>query len=73
MPLSQAGPALRWPGGSSSGHTAPEVLPRGFWRVRARRQRLFPLSTGVGNNNDGTLVLGATNIPWVLDSAIRRR
>ncbi|KAL6080232.1 hypothetical protein STEG23_010353, partial [Scotinomys teguina] len=28
---------------------------------------------GVGNNNDGTLVLGATNIPWVLDSAIRRR
>ncbi|XP_034282590.1 vacuolar protein sorting-associated protein 4A [Pantherophis guttatus] len=28
---------------------------------------------GVGNNNDGTLVLGATNIPWVLDAAIRRR
>ncbi|CAH2323967.1 vacuolar sorting-associated 4A [Pelobates cultripes] len=28
---------------------------------------------GVGNNNDGILVLGATNIPWVLDSAIRRR
>ncbi|KAB1273791.1 Vacuolar protein sorting-associated protein 4A [Camelus dromedarius] len=28
---------------------------------------------GVGSNNDGTLVLGATNIPWVLDSAIRRR
>lgn len=33
----------------------------------------LPFSTGVGNNNDGTLVLGATNIPWVLDSAIRRR
>ncbi|XP_039186795.1 vacuolar protein sorting-associated protein 4A isoform X3 [Crotalus tigris] len=34
----------------------------------------FPhLFTGVGNNNDGTLVLGATNIPWVLDAAIRRR
>ena len=31
---------------------------------------LFP---GVGNNNDGILVLGATNIPWVLDAAIRRR
>ncbi|XP_076047689.1 vacuolar protein sorting 4 isoform X2 [Oratosquilla oratoria] len=28
---------------------------------------------GVGNTNDGILVLGATNIPWVLDSAIRRR
>lgn len=28
---------------------------------------------GVGTDNDGVLVLGATNIPWVLDSAIRRR
>lgn len=28
---------------------------------------------GVGNDNDGVLVLGATNIPWGLDSAIRRR
>lgn len=28
---------------------------------------------GVGNDNDGVLVVGATNIPWVLDSAIRRR
>ncbi|PAA56464.1 hypothetical protein BOX15_Mlig006415g1 [Macrostomum lignano] len=28
---------------------------------------------GVGNNTDGVLVLAATNIPWVLDSAIRRR
>ncbi|XP_014672710.1 PREDICTED: vacuolar protein sorting-associated protein 4A-like [Priapulus caudatus] len=28
---------------------------------------------GVGTDNFGVLVLGATNIPWVLDAAIRRR
>lgn len=33
----------------------------------------FPITVGVGNNNEGILVLGATNIPWTLDSAIRRR
>lgn len=28
---------------------------------------------GVGNDQTGVLVLGATNLPWALDSAIRRR
>ena len=28
---------------------------------------------GVGNDDDGILVLGATNIPWALDPAVRRR
>lgn len=28
---------------------------------------------GVGNDTDGVLVLGATNVPWELDPAIRRR
>lgn len=28
---------------------------------------------GVGNNNEKVLVLAATNIPWALDPAVRRR
>jgi ATPases of the AAA+ class len=34
---------------------------------------LFPNSVGVGHDDQGILVLGATNIPWGLDSAVRRR
>ena len=30
-------------------------------------------SSGVGQDNDQVLVLGATNLPWALDPAIRRR
>lgn len=40
--------------------------------VTCERKRVL-LPSGVGNNNEGILVLGATNIPWTLDSAIRRR
>jgi vacuolar protein-sorting-associated protein 4 len=28
---------------------------------------------GVGSNQSGVLVLGATNVPWELDPAMRRR
>lgn len=38
-----------------------------------RSSSLSFLCAGVGNDNDGVLVLGATNIPWTLDAAIRRR
>ena len=34
---------------------------------------IFPIFIGVGTDMEGVLLLGATNIPWVLDSAIRRR
>ena len=40
---------------------------------RRIKTELLVQMQGVGNDNDGILVLGATNIPWVLDAAIRRR
>lgn len=40
---------------------------------RRIKTELLVQINGVGNDSDGVLVLGATNIPWQLDSAIRRR
>ena len=42
-------------------------------RRDCNRQSVIVLAQGVWTNNDQILVLGATNIPWMLDSAIRRR
>ena len=42
-------------------------------RVWGTSDNMQICAAGVGTDNDGVLVLGATNIPWVLDAAIRRR
>lgn len=43
------------------------------WNVQLEFIQSDITFAGVGIDNDGVLVLGATNIPWTLDSAIRRR
>ncbi|OMH83706.1 Vacuolar protein sorting-associated protein 4 [Zancudomyces culisetae] len=40
---------------------------------RRIKTELLVQMNGIGNEDTGVLVLGATNIPWALDSAIRRR
>ncbi|KAK2950021.1 putative Vacuolar protein sorting-associated protein 4A [Blattamonas nauphoetae] len=41
--------------------------------TRRVKTELLVQMQGVGNDNDGLLFLGATNTPWDLDSAVRRR
>ena len=36
------------------------------------RREFLVQTQGVGNNNEGVLVLGATSFPWALDSTIQR-
>ena len=41
--------------------------------TRRMKNELLTQMNGVGHDDTGVLVLGATNIPWQLDIAIKRR
>ena len=50
----------------SRGENEPEA-------TRRIKTEFLVQMNGVGNDDTGVLVLGATNIPWQLDNAIKRR
>jgi vacuolar protein-sorting-associated protein 4 len=41
--------------------------------LRRVKTEILVQMQGVGSNNKGILVLGATNLPWEIDQAVRRR
>ena len=41
--------------------------------MRRVKTEILVQMQGVGSNNKGVLVLGATNLPWEIDQAVRRR
>lgn len=41
--------------------------------ARRIKNELLIQMQGIGDNNKGVFVIGATNAPWVLDAAVRRR
>ena len=41
--------------------------------MRRVKTEILVQMQGVGSNNKGVWVLGATNLPWEIDQAVRRR
>ena len=59
----------------SAGRVKTEFLVQTQGKTGSTLNILFfhSIRSGVGMDNTGILILGATNIPWALDTAIRRR